>query len=324
MGIFHTNNKQDVTGELVDMKKVVVTGALGFIGFSLTQQLLEKGFEVVGIDGMITEKLQEFYEEKLLWIGRNTHFQFIDQKIEEIDLKTLFEDVDTIFHLAATTSREVNLDAGRTAVDGDLSVIEKIISACDENKKLIYTSSTRVYGDVAGRITEMSSLNPQTKNSLAILAAESLIRSRCSERLVPYVIFRLPTIYGPWQREDMTYSQLIINNLKSLKVNVESDYETEDVLYIDDILDTLIEASLKMDCQNEEYNLSTEKQNQWYFGKALISKEPYTPATDERTQIVISNQKVANELGFKVFTDLKTGIEAQQSHIKKYQQLYVK
>lgn len=306
------------------MKKVVVTGALGFIGFSLTQRLLEKGFEVVGIDGMIAENLQELYEEKLFWIGRNAHFQFIDQKIEEIDLKATFEDVDTVFHLAATTSRAGNSDVGRTPVESNLGVTEKIISACDVNKKLIYTSSTQVYGDTTGRITEMSTLNPQTTNSLSNLAVELLIKSRCSEQFVPYVIFRLPTIYGPWQREDMTYSQLIINNLKSLEVSVENDFVTEDVLYIDDILDTLIEAGLKKDCRNVEYNLSTGKKNQWYRGKALINKELYTQPADERMQIVISNQKATNELGFEVCMDLEIGIAAQKSHIKKYQQLYVK
>lgn len=306
------------------MKKVVVTGALGFIGFTLTRRLLEKGFEVVGIDGMIAENSQDLYEEKLLWIGRNAHFQFINQKIEEIDLKATFDDVDTIFHLAAATSRAGNSDVGRTPFESNLGVTEKIISACDVNKKLICTSSTQVYGDTTGRITEMSPFDPQTTNSLSNLAAESLIKSRCSERLVPYVIFRLPTIYGPWQREDMTYSQLIINNLKSLKGSVESDFVTEDVLYIDDILDTLIEAGLKKDCQNEEYNLSTGKTNQWYRGVAIINKEPYTQPTDQRMQNVYSNQKVTNDLGFKVSTDLKTGIKAQKYHIKKYQQLYVK
>lgn len=306
------------------MKKIVVTGALGFIGFSLTQRLLEKGFEVVGIDGMIVENLQELYEEKLLWIGRNALFQFIDQKIEEIDLKALFEDVDTIYHLAAITKRDESEGAVRITGEENLRVTKKIISACDKRNKLIYTSSTQVYDERGGRITERTQLNPKTAISLSNLAVETLIKSRCSERLVPYVIFRLPTIYGPWQRVDMTYSQLIINHQKSSKISVKSDCVTEDVLYIDDILDTLIEAGLKKDCQNEEFNLSTGKKNQWHHGKAIINDEPFIQPTNERLQMFISNQKVTKELGFKVWTDLKTGIEAQKDHIKKYQQLYVK
>ncbi|WNF35762.1 NAD(P)-dependent oxidoreductase [Bacillaceae bacterium IKA-2] len=306
------------------MKKIVVTGALGFIGFSLTQRLLEKGFEVVGIDGMIVENLQELYEEKLLWIGRNALFQFINQKIEEIDLSVLFEDVDTIYHLAALTKRDENEGALRIIDEDNLRVTKKIISACDKRNKLIYTSSTQVYDERGGSITERTPLNPKTGISLSYLALETLIKSRCSERLVPYVIFRLPTIYGPWQREEMAYSQLIINHFKSSKDSVECDSVTEDVLYIDDILDTLIEAGLKKDCQNEEYNLSTGKKNQWHHGKSIINNEPFIHPKNERLQLVLSNQKAKNDLGFEVLTDLKTGIEAQKNHINKYQQFYVK
>lgn len=306
------------------MKKVVVTGALGFIGFSLCNRLLEKGFEVIGIDGMIDKNMRELYEEKLLWFGRNTLFQFIDKKIEDIDLDDTFAKVDTVYHLAAATRREGHWSGLRTKIEDNVELTGKVISACNENKKLIFTSSTQVYGERTGIITEKTPLNPITPDSITKMAAELLIKSRYSEQSVPYMIFRLPTIYGPWQRTDTTYSQLIVNDLKSLKTNVESDHITEDVLYIDDILDTLIAAGFKKTYKNEIYNLSTGKFNEWYRGKAIITNERYTLPKDERMQIVISNEKVTNHFGFKSCTDLKTGIEAQKIHIKKYQQHYLK
>lgn len=306
------------------MNKVVVTGALGFIGFTLSLRLLEKGYEVVGIDGMIDERLKELYDEKLLWIGRNASFTLINKKIQTLDLNEVFKEADTIYHLAAATSRDPNWDLLRTTIEDNVGVTEKILSACNQNTKLIYTSSTQVYGDRSGTITEKTPLNPVTSYSLTKMAAEALIKTKCQEREIPYVIFRLPTIYGPWQRVDMTYSQLIVNEMMNSSKEVDFDRVTEDVLYIDDILDTLIEAGNKKDCKNEIFNLSTGKNNEWNRGMSLLNKQHKTTPQDERLQITISNEKVKEQLGFNVTTDLGAGIKAQKDHIFKYKHVYLK
>ena len=305
------------------MNKVVVTGALGFIGYSLCTRLLESGYEVIGIDGMIDERLKELYEEKLLWMGRNAQFHFINEKIEEINLKQFFGDVDTVYHLAAPTSRDRSWGVLRTTIEDNVGVTGKIIQACGEATKLIYTSSTEVYGERCGIVTEKTPLNPTTPYSLTKMAAESLIRSRCKDQKVPYVIFRLPTIYGPWQRVDMTYHKLLLNETSSSK-GITFDHVTEDVLYIDDILDTLIKSGIKKDCKNTIYNLSTSKTNEWFRGFEMITKDRSVYPRDEKIQVAISNEKVVSELGFKVRTSLENGLKAQMNHIEKYKQLYLK
>lgn len=306
------------------MKKVVITGALGFIGFSLCQRFLERGYEVIGIDGMVDEQLKDLYEEKLLWIGRNSSFTFINKKISDLNLNTIFKDVDGVYHLAAATSRDRNWDDLRLTIEDNVEVTNEIISACPKKTKLIYTSSTQVYGDRTGIITEKTPLNPITPYSLTKMAAESLIKAQCKKLEVPYVIFRLPTIYGPWQRGDMTYSQLLINQLQSTEKEIDSDRVTEDVLYIHDILDTLIEAVLNENCKNEIFNIASGKTNEWYRGKALICNDFRLMPKDERLKVSISNEKVLTQLGFKAITTLEEGIFAQKEHIKKYMHLYVK
>ncbi len=303
------------------MKKIVVTGALGFIGFSLCNRLLESGYEVIGIDGIIDERLKDICEEKFLYIGRNAQFRFIHEKIENMNLEQLLSDVDIVYHLAAATSRDRNWGVLRTTIEDNVGVTGKIIDACNKKTKIIYTSSTAVYGERCGIVTEKTPLNPTTPYSLTKMAAESLISARCKDRDVPYVIFRLPTIYGPWQRIDMTYHQLITNKTASCK-EIDFDRVTEDVLYIDDILDTLIKAGEKKDCKNEIYNLSTSKTNEWFKGYEILTSDPSVFPRDEKMQVLISNEKVVSELGFKVTHHLKTGLKAQKDHIEKYKHLY--
>ncbi len=305
------------------MKKVIVTGALGFIGFSLCQRLLNYGYEVIGIDGMVDKRLQEFHEEKLLWIGRNSSFHFIGKKIEELDLTTLFQDIDVVYHLAAVTSRDRNWGVLQEIIEENVSVTKKILSTGDSKIKLIFTSSTQVYGIRTGIITEKTPLNPITPYSLTKMVAESLIKSEHKASGIPYVIFRLPTIYGPWQRVDMTYSKLIINQLKGTDNAVDHDRVTEDILYIDDILDTLIEAGKKADCKNEIFNLGSGKPNEWFRGQAIITNDVRCLPNDKRLQVSINNEKVATNLGFKVLTTLENGISTQKEHFVKYKHLYL-
>lgn len=306
------------------MKKVVVTGALGFIGFSLCQRLLERGLEVIGIDGIVDDRLQDLYDEKLLWLGRNSSFHFINKKIEELDLNTIFKDVDVVYHLAAATSTKRNWGVLRSTIEDNVGVTGKIISACTNKIKIIYTSSTQVYGVRTGEITEKTPLNPITPYSLTKMAAEALIKTQGKKLEVPYCIFRLPTIYGPWQRIDMTYSQLIMKEFDPFAKVIDSDRVKEDVLYIDDILDTLVEAGIKEGCNNEVFNIATGKTNEWFRGKAILCNDFSIIPNDERLQVSISNEKVASRLGFKAATPLEQGITAQRDHMKKYKHLYVK
>ncbi|UTW69068.1 NAD(P)-dependent oxidoreductase [Anaerobacillus sp. HL2] len=115
------------------------------------------------------------------------------------------------------------------------------------------------------------------------MAAEAVIKTKMPGELkIPYVIFSIPTIYGPWQRVDMIYTQLFLNEMMKISKEVDDDQVKEDVLYIDDILDTLIEAGNKRDCKNEIFNLSTGKINEWYRGRSLINKHQSTKPQDER------------------------------------------
>ncbi|MCT8140416.1 NAD(P)-dependent oxidoreductase [Anaerobacillus sp. CMMVII] len=306
------------------MNKIIVTGALGFIGFSLCQRLLEKGFEVIGIDGMVEENLTDLYEEKLLWLGRNSSFTFLNEKLEEVDLNAIFTDINVVYHLAAATSKDRKWNDLRTTIEDNVDVTGKIIAACANRIKLIFTSSTQVYGERTGIITERTPLNPNTPYSLTKMAAESLIKAKCNEFAVPYVIFRLPTIYGPWQRIDMTYSKLIVEQMTHSSKVIEDDRVTEDILYIDDILDTLVKAGIEENCKNEVYNIASGKVNEWYRGKAIICNDFSIIPTDQRLQVSISNDKVVSQLGFKVTTNLEDGLAAQKEHMQRYKHLYVK
>ncbi|MFP3470731.1 GDP-mannose 4,6-dehydratase, partial [Micrococcus sp. SIMBA_144] len=97
------------------MKKVFITGGLGFIGYHLTDFLLNKGIEVVGIDGKVEERRKAEYEMKEMMLLRNANYKQINSRIEEASLDHLSKDCDTIFHLSSP--KVINMKQGSKMIE---------------------------------------------------------------------------------------------------------------------------------------------------------------------------------------------------------------
>lgn len=303
------------------MKNVLITGVMGFIGFHLCERLLNEGINVIGIDTLDGTKEKLIFEEKLMLIGRNANFAFHDKAMGKLPLHKILKDVDVVYHLAATTSSDAKWDELRETIENNVKMTKRLINSCQENTKFIFTSTVEVYGERTGVITENTPTNPTSPYGLTKLAGEAMILREKERKNIKVNILRLPTIYGPWQRQDMVFHQIILAKLLGKKVTVDKDRTTLDIMYIDDVVEALILAG-KMRNENQIFNLSSNKEREWYKAKCHLLGTNDSGWDNELLRVVVSGDKAKKLLKFTPKVTYEEGLKKQTEHMKKYLHLY--
>ncbi|MFC0557710.1 NAD-dependent epimerase/dehydratase family protein [Halalkalibacter alkalisediminis] len=291
------------------MKKALVTGGLGFIGFHLVQKLLREGIDVVIVDEMTPEKKDE-QEEKWMRIGRNDLVRLIDQNLEQINFEEALKEVDVVYHLAASTSNDSKWKRLQKVIENNVNITKKLVKALPPRATFIYASTVEVYGERPGKITERTPANPTTPYGITKLASERLIQRDCSERKIAYTILRLPTIYGPWQRADMTFQQIITG-----ETTPDQDRSTLDALYVEDCVEAFYLAGVKK-VENEIIQLASGEEDTWYKGLELLEFKGEIKKNPIKTSMV--PDKALNLLGFKPKVTLEKGLAKQKEHVTQW------
>lgn len=158
------------------MKRVIVTGGMGFIGFHLCQRLVENGIEVMAVDERPKERQAE-HEEKEMRIGRNALFRLYSEKVENVNLTELLKKADTVFHLAASTQIESHQGTHLSSmIENNVQLTKRLLQACRKGVRFIYPSTVQVYGERTGVISERTSVNPTTPYGITKLASELIVQ----------------------------------------------------------------------------------------------------------------------------------------------------
>lgn len=223
----------------------LVTGAAGFIGSHLCKRLLKEGFSVIGIDSFNDTYSRWIKDKNILPFQNHSQFQLISDNLNDIDLSSLLQDVDYVFHLAAQAG--VRSSWGKNFsmyTENNISATQKLLEAAKDSsiKKLIYASSSSVYGlcpDLP--MTESSPLLPYSPYGVTKLAAENLCQLYFKNYNVPTVSLRFFTVYGPGQRPDMAFHIFLKAMSENKPIPLYGDgKQTRDFTYIDDIVDANI------------------------------------------------------------------------------------
>lgn len=231
------------------MKKKVylITGAAGFIGFHLSKELLNKNYEVIGIDN-----LNDYYDTKLKMSRLEILSEYKNFTFEKIDIKeknkidTIFEKYSPEFvvNLAAQAGVRHSIENPYAYVDSNLIGFINILEACRQYpvKHLLYASSSSVYG---GNSKVPFSTDDNVDHPVSLYAAtkksnELLAHSYSHLYGIPTTGLRFFTVYGPFGRPDMAYFSFTKNIFegKSIKVFNEGKME-RDFTYIDDIVEAV-------------------------------------------------------------------------------------
>jgi UDP-glucuronate 4-epimerase len=239
------------------LKKILVTGAAGFIGFHLTLKLLARGEYVFGIDNM-----NEYYDVNLKELrlkkinehenAHNFHFVKIDISNSR-KMLDLFENntFDVVINLAAQAGVRYSIKNPQVYANSNLIGFLNVLEGCrhQQVKHLIYASSSSVYGrnakqpfSVHDRSDYPISLYAATKKSNELMA-----HAYSNLYKLPTTGLRFFTVYGPYGRPDMAYYSFTRNILNGTKIKVFNNGDLKrDFTYIDDIVDGVIGSMNKI------------------------------------------------------------------------------
>ena len=233
------------------MKKILVTGAAGFIGFHLSQRLLARGDEVVGLDNV-----NDYYDVnlklgRLELLQKQANFRFVKMALEDREpLTRLFEQerFDTVINLAAQAGVRYSLVNPYAYIDSNISGFINILEGCRHHgvKHLVYASSSSVYGantampfSVHHNVDHPVSLYAATKK-----ANELMAHTYSSLYGIPTTGLRFFTVYGPWGRPDMALFLFTKAILEGRPIDVFNFGKMRrDFTFVDDIVEGVVRVS---------------------------------------------------------------------------------
>lgn len=234
------------------MKKVLLTGAAGFIGAKTTEKLLEKGVEVVGIDN-----LNDYYDVELkkyrLSLIQDKKFQFYPLDIEDSEkLQELFSKhrFDVVFNLAARAGVRYSMENPdiymTTNAMGTLNLLECMRKY--KVDKFILASTSSLYAGQPMPFKEELPVNtPISPYAATKKAAEVMAYSYHYLYGIDVSIVRYFTVYGPAGRPDMSPYIFADKILKGEELPVFGDgTQSRDFTFVDDIAEGTILASKKL------------------------------------------------------------------------------
>ncbi len=221
--------------------KALITGVAGFIGSTLATELTAAGHEVVGLDCFTDYYGRDVKTANIAALQALPNFRFVEAALQTADLAPLLEGVSQVFHLAAQAGVRGSWgDQFRSYTSHNVDATQRLLEAIKDRPidKLVYASSSSVYGDVAAiPMREDAYLQPVSPYGVTKLAAEHLCHLYFVNHGVPAVSLRYFTVYGPRQRPDMAFHRFIRAGLTGGPITLFGDGEqTRDFTFIADIV----------------------------------------------------------------------------------------
>lgn len=229
--------------------RILVTGVTGFVGSHLCTRLLEQGNDIVGIDAMT-----DFYdvtrkEANLAALTSWKSFTFCRANLLDVPLRQLLDGVEVVFHLAGQPGVRTSWGPEFAVyVERNVLATQRLLEALRDApvRKMVYASSSSVYGDAESYpTTETMRPRPVSPYGVTKLAAEHLCELYRVNFAIPTASLRLFTVYGPGQRPDMAFSQLIGNALRKTPFLLFGDgRQTRDFTFVGDVVEAMSAAAL--------------------------------------------------------------------------------
>ena len=323
----------------IKMKKILVTGGAGFIGFHLINKLLDSKVQIISIDN-----LNDYYDVQLkqdrLNILQNHHnsenYKFIKLDLADRQgIENLFKEhsFDVVINLAAQAGVRYSIENPHAYVDSNLIGFVNILEGCRNAKvkHLVYASSSSVYGmntkqpfSTEDRVDYPISLYAATKKSNELMA-----HTYSHLYNIPTTGLRFFTVYGPMGRPDMAYFSFTKKILNGETINVFNNGKMKrDFTYIDDIVAGIIKIiDLKPSLQSAKetnakapYKIYNIGNNQPVTLRRFITaietasgkkaKENLLPMQAGDVPITYADvDDLIADIGFKPSTTIEQGIE---------------
>jgi UDP-glucuronate 4-epimerase len=226
------------------MRRVLITGTAGFIGFHLARRLLDDGAHVHGIDGMTPYYDVGLKQRRHAILAHYPGFSATEAQLEDMEtLRAVAEHAqpDVIIHLAAQAGVRYSLENPRAYVDSNITGTFNVMELARAHAvdHLLMASTSSVYG----ANTEMPFVETEKADTqLTIYAAtkkatESMAHAYAHLWELPTTMFRFFTVYGPWGRPDMAYFKFVEAILAGRPIDIYNHGDMyRDFTYVDDLV----------------------------------------------------------------------------------------
>ena len=270
------------------MKKIIVTGGLGFIGSNLIELLLKKKFYVINIDKCTYSS--NFYNTKDF--RKSKKYKFIKLDIANKRIKNIFIKYkpSAVFNVAAETHVDRSIDSPSSFIQSNIvgvyNLLECFKDFSKKNKsKLIHISTDEVYGDILkGRTSETYPYQPSSPYAASKAASDHLVSSYIKTYKLPAIVTNCSNNYGPKQHPEKLIPKLIYNIMNNRPLPIYGKgTNSREWIYVKDHCEALIKIFLKGKI-GEFYNIGSNKN----LNNLQVTKE------------ILKNSKKLIKLGRKV------------------------
>ncbi|WP_298758985.1 NAD(P)-dependent oxidoreductase [uncultured Psychroserpens sp.] len=285
--------------------KILVTGAVGFIGSHTAERLQSLGHDVIGLDNF-----SDYYSLELKQLNAEALTQkgitILKKDLRDDDLASVLpKDIDYIFHFAA----QPGISQSSTFEDyfsNNIIATKHLIDfaeRCKDLKLFVNIGTSSIYG-LEATFPEDYVPKPASHYGVTKLAAEQLVLQKSREKKLPACSLRLYSVIGPRERPEKMYTKLIALGLKdeAFPLFEGSDKHLRSFTYVDDIVDgvvSVIDNDIKV--EGEIINLGTEVEHttkegietvEAVLGKSIaINVIPKRPGDQSRTKANIDKAK---------------------------------
>src|SRR6056300_324585 len=245
------------------MRKIVVTGGLGFIGSNLIDLLLKKNFFVINVDKVTYSSnhynVKEFKNSK--------KYKFIKLDINSNKLEDIFLEYKPIgiFNLAAETHVDRSIDNPNSFIQSNIVGVYNLLESFKNfskicKSKLIHISTDEVYGDIlTGRSNERYPYQPSSPYAASKAASDHLVSSYVRTYKIPAIVTNCSNNYGPKQHPEKLIPKLIYNILNNKPLPIYGKgTNSREWIYVKDHCEALIKVYQRGKI-GEFYNIGSNK-----------------------------------------------------------------
>jgi UDP-glucuronate 4-epimerase len=227
--------------------RALVTGAAGFLGSTLTEAMLDRGFDVIGVDSFTSNYSQERKRANLERAIRHARFRLIEADLREAPIAPLLDGVTRVVHLAALPGVRASWgEAFREYDEHNILATQRLLEALRRHpvERAVFASSSSIYGMPTRFPTpEDEPPRPISPYGVTKLACEALLHAYRATAGLPVVAMRYFTVYGPRQRPDMGIHLFFEAARRGMPVTVYGDGEqTRDFTFVDDAVTATLSA----------------------------------------------------------------------------------
>lgn len=319
------------------MRKILVTGAGGFIGHRLVRLLLESGYRVNCFLRYTSSSSMGLLETLPEGMKKSITPFFGDIRNPEM-VKKAMKDCDTVFHLAALIgipySYECPSDVVSVNTGGTLNVLN---AALETGARVVITSTSEVYGSARDvPITESHPLNAQSPYAASKTGGDQLALSYHAAFGLPAVVCRPFNTYGPGQSQRAVIPSILAQALFAGEVEIGSSTPTRDFIFVDDTAGAFIALANCPEATGKTVHFGTGREISMgdlarlavraagREGIPLRSEAPsrVRPPSSEVSRLVASSELARRLTGWEPRISLEEGLEITAEWIRSHPSHY--